>query len=177
MEVRTYLSVSSHGSISSDHQQVWLRYWTLSCYRLVSAGGQAVISYQPGGNVTWYDPSAHSFLNPPPPSHLRQSWPLFHIGFASCQSQFPAHFNFTEEKKPLDCVTNHPWIFNGLLRQLVNQCASEALWKPRTLAARGELVVRVSSVEAARRRQISAESAYRVRSVCAPPLRSPLAVR
>ena len=122
MEVRTYLSVSSHGSIStsSDHQQVWLRYWTLSCYRLVSAGGQAVISYLPDGNVTWYDPSAHSFLYPPPPSHLRQSWPLFHIGFASCQSQFPAHFNFTEEKKPLDCVTNHPWIFNGLLRQFVN---------------------------------------------------------
>lgn len=177
MELRTRLSVSRYGSISNDHQQVWLRYWTLSCYWLVSAGGQAVISYQPGGNVTWYDPSAHSFLNPPPPSHLRQSWPLGHIGFALCHSQLPAHFNFTEEKKLMDCVTNHLWISNSLLQQLINQCAGEALWKPRTLAARGELVVRVSSVEAARRRQISAESAYRVRSVCAPPLRSPLAVR
>ena len=47
----------------------------------------------------------------------------------------------------------------------------ETRCKPSTLAASGELVRRVSlSVVAARRRLISAESAYRVRSVRAPPL-------
>ena len=94
----------------------------------------------------------------------------------------PLYFVLTDTDLALD----HPSMFSDFLNltlfpahiyltagelQLSQHGSLETRCKPSTLAASGELVRRVSlSVVAARRRLISAESAYRVRSVRAPPL-------